>query len=134
MLDKGVHPVALLCREAAAAYGARVIESDDGICVIFATAKGGADITVVHAEGNATLYLNQYKWFEYDWTPEDREELNDLAAAIDAIQRGDAELHYRQQGRLLLHQGGRVGGQEAVESPAVRDPLVLRFAPWERRG
>jgi hypothetical protein len=128
------NPAARLCREAAAAYGARTLASDDGIHVLFATVPGGADITVICQDDNAVLYVNQYKWFTYDWTPEDREELDDLAATIDAIQRGDVELHYRRQGQLLLHQGGRIGDHESALPPAAKAPLILRFAPWERRA
>jgi hypothetical protein len=124
------HPVVGICREAVRRYGGRLVEAPD-LCVLVAPGEGGANLMVAYADGEAVLWLDRYKWSEYTWTSEDRGELEDLAEAIDAVQRGDAEIHFRRQDHLLIHQGGRVGNQEIVDEPASRSPLLLRLSPWQ---
>ncbi|MDK1473184.1 hypothetical protein QNO07_07070 [Streptomyces sp. 549] len=126
------HPAVVICREAAAAHGVKLVESPHE-CVLH-TAGEGATLVVVYAEDTAVLWVDHHKWSEYDWTPEDRSALDDLAEAIGAVRRGDAELYFRRNGHLLSHVGGRIGNQRIRDGSCPRDPLVLPLPAWESLG
>ncbi|MQS02052.1 hypothetical protein [Streptomyces alkaliterrae] len=79
-----------------------------GVCVLLAP-EAGANLVVAYDEREAALWIDHYKWSEYEWTTEDQGELDSLAGAVRAVQSGDAELHFRQEGRNLGFLGGRVG-------------------------
>ncbi|MGW4457115.1 hypothetical protein ACWEJQ_13105 [Streptomyces albidoflavus] len=53
-----------------------------------------------------------------------------LAEDIAAIQRGDAELYFKERGGELFPAGGRLGGR--AQGPVPLDRLVLRLKPWLR--
>ncbi|MBB1247080.1 hypothetical protein GL263_26545, partial [Streptomyces durbertensis] len=115
------HPVADLCRRAAAACdGARLLETP-GLSVLLAPREGAVNLTVAYGDHEAALWLDTHKWSEYDWTPDDHTELDDLAATISAVQRGDAELHYRRSGPHLTYTGARVATQHVTTHPAAPD-------------
>ncbi|MFJ6696881.1 hypothetical protein ACIQM4_12505 [Streptomyces sp. NPDC091272] len=80
----------------------------------------------------ATLWLGQHKWSDYEWRSGDAGELEDLAETLAAVQRGEGELHFRAHQRHLVYQGGRVGHQIIALAPFTDKTLTLALPAWSR--
>ncbi|MFE7130801.1 hypothetical protein [Streptomyces sp. NPDC057638] len=128
-MDDGTEPARAVFRTAAAAYGAPLLESADFL-VLLSTGGAGSDIVAAVSPGNLRLWISGIYWTEYDWAPDDTDELDQLTEDIAAVQRGDAVFFYRNLDGEIEYTGGRLGGH-GVDTP-FREETVLRrtLGPW----
>jgi len=101
--------------------------------VVLATGDSGSDITLSLDPDAATLWVHGYRWTEYEWSDEQRDELHDLESEIAAIQNGDAELFFRYDFGRLTFVGGRIAGHTISDDGPEAGLISLQLAPWKRR-
>ncbi|GAA2252787.1 hypothetical protein GCM10010232_46550 [Streptomyces amakusaensis] len=135
MAELEAHPVRTIFRKAATDYQAPLLESE-GFSVLLATGDGNTDLTAaILPEPTTRLWVGGYPWSDYDWGPGewgdgDVGELDDLSAAVSAVQSGDGELYFRSRDGELEYVGGRLG--DHTINPPFDDAVALRrtLAPW----